>query len=168
MKKALELENALSRCSARSSASASFAVASANLSTSSATKMRTGRDARFAGELDPTKVKVQRSNCCSRLVIWSASEGNRATNAGQSSRSGIQRDLLNERARFSDGISHSAGLGSVSIAQANPAIRVVVLLVWEPQQSVTSETDGSFQHSNGSRQYGLTAVENGPGCSVCL
>ena len=166
MKNALELENAFSRCSARSNASASFAVASANLSTSSATKIRTGRDARFAGELDPTNVRVHRSNCCSRLVSWSWSAGNRATSAGQSSNNGIQRLLLNERARFSLGINHSAGLGSVSIAQARPAIRVVVLDVCDPQHNVTSETDGSFQHSNGSLQYGLTAVENGPGCSV--
>jgi hypothetical protein len=63
---------------------------------------------------------------------------------------GIHRDLLNDRARFSVGISHSAGLGSVSMSHARPAINVVVLLVWDPQQSVISTTDESFQHSNGS------------------
>ena len=167
VKNAFELLKALSRCSARSRASASLAVASANLSTSSATKIRTGREARFAGELEPTNVRVQRSNCCSRLVIWSLSVGNLASIAGESSSMGNQRDLENDRARFSLGISHKAGDGSTSMDQARPAISVVVLLVCDPQHNVTSETAGSFQHSNGSRQYGRTAVENGPGCSVC-
>ena len=63
---------------------------------------------------------------------------------------GSHRDFENDRAKFSEGISHKAGLGSLAISQARPAIRVVVLLVWDPQHSVTSETDGFFQSSMGS------------------
>ena len=86
---------------------------------------------------------------------------------GLSSSMGSQRDLLNDRARLSVGISHRAGLGSLAISQARPAIRVVVFDVCDPQHSVTSYTEGSFQHSMGSRVYGRTEVLNGPGCSVC-
>jgi hypothetical protein len=64
---------------------------------------------------------------------------------------GSQRDFENDRARFSEGINHKAGLGSLAISQARPAIRVVVFEVWLPQHSVTSETLGSFQASMGSR-----------------
>jgi hypothetical protein len=42
---------------------------------------------------------------------------------------GIHRLLENDRARPSVGINHNAGLGSLSINHARPAIRVVVLLV---------------------------------------
>ena len=148
--KAFELENDLRRCSARSRASASLAVASANLSTSSAISTRTGREARLAGLLDPTKVRVDRVKFCSRLVILSASAGKHSSMVGLSSSMGSQRDFEKDLARFSDGISHKAGLGSLAISQARPAIRVVVLLVWDPQHSVTSETDGFFQSSMGS------------------
>ena len=70
---------------------------------------------------------------------------------GLSSSMGSQRDLENDLARFSEGISHKAGLGSLAISQARPAMRVVVFDVWDPQHSVTSETDGFFQSSMGSR-----------------
>ena len=86
--------------------------------------------------------------------------------AGLSSSIGSHRDFENERARFSVGISHRAGLGSLAISQDRPAISVVVFEVCDPQQSVTSDTLVSFQHSIGSRVYGRTEVLNGPGCSV--
>jgi hypothetical protein len=63
---------------------------------------------------------------------------------------GSQRDFEKDRARFSEGMSHKAGLGSLAISQAKPAIRVVVFEVCDPQHRVTSETDGSFQASMGS------------------
>jgi hypothetical protein len=51
---------------------------------------------------------------------------------------GSHRLFENDLAKDSVGISHKAGLGSFAISQARPAIRVVVLLVCDPQQRVTS------------------------------
>ena len=149
--KNFELENAFSLCSARSRASASVLVASANLSTSSAISIRTGLEAKLAGELLPTKLSVERVNCCSRFVILSLSTGQFWAIASQSSSIGSHRDFENDLARFSVGINHKAGLGSLSISHARPAISVVVLDVWEPQQSTNSEHDESFHASKGSR-----------------
>ena len=84
-------------------------------------------------------------------MILSASAGKHSSMVGLSSSMGSQRLLENDLAKFSEGISHRAGLGSLAISQARPAIRVVVFEVCEPQHSVTSETDGSFQASMGSR-----------------
>lgn len=149
--KNFELENALSLCSARSSASASVLVASANLSTSSAISIRTGLEAKLAGEFEPTKLSVERVNCCSKLVILSLSIGQFCAIASQSSSIGSHLLLEKERARFSVGISHNAGLGSLSISHARPAISVVVFEVWEPQHNTNSEHDESFHASKGSR-----------------
>jgi hypothetical protein len=55
--------------------------------------------------------------------------GNRDLSAGESSSSGYHRVFENDLARFSDGINHKTGAGSLSIAQPSPAIKVVVLLV---------------------------------------
>jgi hypothetical protein len=55
--------------------------------------------------------------------------GNRAFKAGESSSNGYQRVLEKDRAKFSDGINHKTGEGSLSIAHPSPAISVVVLLV---------------------------------------
>jgi hypothetical protein len=58
--------------------------------------------------------------------------------AGLSSSMGSQRLFENDLAKDSVGISHRAGLGSLAISQARPAIRVVVFDVCDPQQRVTS------------------------------
>jgi hypothetical protein len=84
-------------------------------------------------------------------VILSLSTGQFCAIASQSSSIGSHLLLEKERAKFSVGISHKAGLGSLSISQARPAISVVVFDVWEPQHNTNSEHDESFHASKGSR-----------------
>ena len=93
--------------------------------------------------------------------------GFNADTFAQSSTIGCQRFSLNERARFSLGMTQIVGAGLLTMRHAAPIITSVVLLVWLPQHSARSVTRGSAKHSSGSRMYGVRSVEYGPGVSVC-
>ena len=91
--------------------------------------MHTGRELMFAGEFDPTRLRVMVVNCISKILKSSLSYGNSARTGLHFSKMGVSRVSLYDLARSALGMTSNAGAGSLAIRYASQTASVRVLPV---------------------------------------